>query len=47
MTGSGACVFAEFATEAEARALHSALPKEMQGFVTRGLDIHPLRDGQD
>ena len=26
MTGSGACLFAEFETEAEARALHAALP---------------------
>jgi 4-diphosphocytidyl-2-C-methyl-D-erythritol kinase len=42
MTGSGACVFAEFETEAEARALHSALPGGMQGFVARGLDRHPL-----
>ena len=47
MTGSGACVFAEFETEAEARALHAAalqsdLPGGMQGFVARGLEQHPL-----
>ena len=47
MTGSGACVFAEFESEAEARALHSAaiqsdLPGEMKGFVARGLERHPL-----
>ena len=42
MTGSGACVFAEFATETEARALHSALPGEMRGFVAGGLERHPL-----
>jgi 4-diphosphocytidyl-2-C-methyl-D-erythritol kinase len=42
MTGSGACVFAEFETEAEARALHSTLPGGMHGFVTRGLEQHPL-----
>jgi 4-diphosphocytidyl-2-C-methyl-D-erythritol kinase len=47
MTGSGACVFAEFETEAEARALHSALPGGMQGFVARGLDRHPLYDFAD
>jgi 4-diphosphocytidyl-2-C-methyl-D-erythritol kinase len=47
MTGSGACVFAEFGTEAEARALHSALPGGMQGFVARGLDAHPLREWID
>ena len=44
MTGSGACVFAEFETEAEARALHSALPGGMQGFVARGLQHHPLHE---
>lgn len=44
MTGSGACVFAEFETEAEARALHSALPGGMRGFVARGLEQHPLYD---
>jgi 4-diphosphocytidyl-2-C-methyl-D-erythritol kinase len=46
MTGSGACVFAEFETEAEARALHSALPGEMRGFVARGLQRHPLYEGR-
>jgi len=49
MTGSGACVFAEFETEAQARALHEAaircdLPGGMQGFVARGLDRHPLHE---
>jgi len=47
MTGSGACVFAEFETEAEARALHSALPGGMRGFVARGLAQHPLYDFAD
>jgi len=42
MTGSGACVFAEFEAEAEARAVHAALPGGMKGFVARGLDRHPL-----
>lgn len=44
MTGSGACLFAEFETEAEARTLHGALPGGMQGFVARGLERHPLYD---
>ncbi len=44
MTGSGACVFAEFRTEAEALALQRELPGEMRGFVTQGLDKHPLHD---
>jgi 4-diphosphocytidyl-2-C-methyl-D-erythritol kinase len=44
MTGSGACVFAEFAEEREARDVQAALPEGMRGFVTRGLDRHPLHD---
>jgi 4-diphosphocytidyl-2-C-methyl-D-erythritol kinase len=44
MTGSGACLFAEFATQAEAVAIHSQLPAGMSGFVARGLDRHPLHD---
>jgi len=44
MTGSGACVFAEFAEEGEARRLLAGLPEGMRGFVTRGLDRHPLHD---
>jgi 4-diphosphocytidyl-2-C-methyl-D-erythritol kinase len=42
MSGSGACVFAEFATEREARAAASRMPVGMQGHVVRGLDRHPL-----
>ncbi len=42
MTGSGACVFAEFATEARARAVEAMLQGGMRGFVARGLDRHPL-----
>ncbi len=41
MSGSGACVFAEFSTEAQARAVASRLPKDMNGFVARGLDRNP------
>ena len=44
MTGSGACVFAEFATELAASAALAQLPSDMSGFVARGLDRHPLRD---
>lgn len=44
MTGSGACVFAEFATEAGAKAVEGLLQGGMRGFVARGLDRHPLRD---
>lgn len=44
MTGSGACVFAEFATEAEAKAVLQQLPPDMRGYVAHGLQQHPLRD---
>ncbi len=44
MTGSGACVFAEYATEKEARDVLAQLPGQMSGFVARGLDRHPLSD---
>ena len=52
MTGSGACVFTEFETEAEARALYEAalrsdLPGGMRGFVAQGLERHPLYDFTD
>jgi 4-diphosphocytidyl-2-C-methyl-D-erythritol kinase len=42
MTGSGGCVFAPFATEAEACAAVEARPAAMQGFVARTLARHPL-----
>jgi len=47
MTGSGACVFAEFETRAQADAVQSQLPGGTGGFVTQGLDRHPLHDGTD
>ena len=43
MTGSGSCVFAEFVTEAQARAVIASMPAGMRGFVVRGLDKHPLQ----
>lgn len=42
MTGSGACVFAEFDSEDAAREVLGRLPPDMRGFVARGLDRHPL-----
>ena len=44
MTGSGACVFAEFARQDDAVALYKQLPTAMRGFVARGLGQHPLHD---
>lgn len=42
MTGSGSSVFAEFGSEAEARAVVARIPEGMRGFAVRGLDRHPL-----
>ncbi|WP_269531286.1 4-(cytidine 5'-diphospho)-2-C-methyl-D-erythritol kinase [Chitinimonas sp. BJYL2] len=44
MTGSGACVFAAFSTQADAERVMTALPATMQGFVAQGLMQHPLFD---
>jgi 4-diphosphocytidyl-2-C-methyl-D-erythritol kinase len=44
MTGSGACVFAEFSRPEEAVALHGQLPPALRGFVAQGLELHPLHD---
>lgn len=44
MTGSGACVFAEFTSEAAATAVLKKLPSNMNGFVVRGLQHHPMRE---
>ena len=44
MTGSGACVFAEFACETEAKKVLQQLPKKIRGVVTQGLAQHPLKD---
>jgi 4-diphosphocytidyl-2-C-methyl-D-erythritol kinase len=42
LSGSGACVFAEFPTEAQAHSVLARMPREMRGFVAAGLDRHPL-----
>jgi len=44
MTGSGACVFAEFADAGAAQAVLQQLPPDMRGIVARGLAHHPLKD---
>lgn len=43
MTGSGACIFASFSAEQDARAVLAQLPADLAGWVARGLDEHPLR----
>lgn len=47
LTGSGACVFAEFETEEAARRVAKLLPPTMNGFVAQGIDRHPLHDLAD
>lgn len=47
MTGSGACVFAEFESRAQAHAVQSQMPGGTGGFVTQGLERHPLHDWAD
>jgi 4-diphosphocytidyl-2-C-methyl-D-erythritol kinase len=42
MSGSGACVYAEFSTESAAHAAQAQLAQAMHGFVARGLERHPL-----
>lgn len=42
LTGSGACVFAEFEDEQAARRLLTELPRGCKGFVARGCNRSPL-----
>ena len=46
MTGSGACIFLEYDTEAQAGAVFQSLSHSYTGFVARGLQHHPLYDGR-
>ncbi|WP_313688616.1 4-(cytidine 5'-diphospho)-2-C-methyl-D-erythritol kinase [Pantoea sp.] len=43
LTGTGACVFAEFNTESAARQVLELAPEWIRGFVARGLNISPLQ----
>lgn len=42
LTGTGACVFAEFETESAAQSVLSKAPSWVQGFVAKGLNLSPL-----
>jgi 4-diphosphocytidyl-2-C-methyl-D-erythritol kinase len=44
MTGTGASVFAVFASEADAQKVLHKLPKGIKGFVAKGVDRSPLHD---
>jgi 4-diphosphocytidyl-2-C-methyl-D-erythritol kinase len=43
MTGTGACVFAEFEHEARAKEVLTLMPTWLHGFVARGKNLSPLR----
>ena len=42
LTGTGACVFAEFDEEQAARAVFNIKPEKFTGFVAKGLNLSPL-----
>jgi 4-diphosphocytidyl-2-C-methyl-D-erythritol kinase len=44
MSGSGACLFAPFGTEGQARQVAASAPSGWKVWVARGLDRHPLKD---
>ena len=44
LTGTGACVFASFSSQAEAEAVLLQAPPDLTGFVARGLNRSPLLD---
>ena len=43
LTGTGACVFAEFDSESSARQVLEQAPEWLQGFVARGVNVSPLQ----
>ena len=43
MTGTGACLFAEFEEEESARKVLANMPNWLQGFVGRGVTLSPLQ----
>ncbi len=42
LTGTGACLFAEFIDKKKANEVKSKLPKKWQGFVVKGINKSPL-----
>ncbi|WP_461481160.1 4-(cytidine 5'-diphospho)-2-C-methyl-D-erythritol kinase [Porticoccus sp.] len=42
LTGTGACLFARFASEADARSVLEQMPAPWQGFVAQGVNESPL-----
>ncbi|NNJ91071.1 MAG: 4-(cytidine 5'-diphospho)-2-C-methyl-D-erythritol kinase [Gammaproteobacteria bacterium] len=44
LTGTGACVFAEFATQEQAQQVFEQMPMKYKGFIAKGLNRSPLLD---
>jgi 4-diphosphocytidyl-2-C-methyl-D-erythritol kinase len=44
LTGTGACLFAEFSSQQQAEQVLDRLPSDLAGFVARGLNRSPLLD---
>ncbi len=42
LTGTGACIFAEFADRESAQHVLDKLPNELQGFIANGVNISPV-----
>ncbi|MCL4104230.1 UNVERIFIED_CONTAM: hypothetical protein GTU68_035092 [Idotea baltica] len=42
LTGTGACAFASFATQAEAVAANQQLPAQWKGYIAKGLNESPV-----
>jgi len=42
LTGTGACVFASFASESKAREVFAQKPNHIKGFVAEGKNVSPL-----
>lgn len=42
MTGTGACIFTQFNSEAEALVIQTKLPKKVESFVAKGMNQSPL-----
>ncbi len=43
LTGTGACIFAEFESEKSAEEVARRLPKQWRGFVAKGMNVSPLQ----
>lgn len=42
LTGTGACIFASFDSEAEAEGVFASRPEHLEGFVAKGVNRSPL-----